>query len=483
MRDSSRGTIESEVLQLWSITMRIGTTFVLLLTFGSNFALAQPHRQNLYTRPTVPTSDALRRLNLKLNWETRLPMASKRDGVVSCQFAWLYQKKIWKLHLIVQTRYGNVIALDGDTGRRIWRTSVGKPYTVTKPVGFNNTIVVVPREGYLFGLDRKDGSPLWKIGLRGGPATAPVVDERHVYAASGTRTISTFGLEFNPTDTPRTVWKYTTVTPLEQLPALTKNYLVMPSVRGSVLIMNKNTPTVYRSFETDDLLAVPSSIHPRDSIVYIGSRDATVYAENIESGLETRPWRFLAGAPITRKLVVTDDDVYATAGTNGLFRIRRRPLSADELSKYIIDRGYISAARLAALKKTNPALMTDPRAILRTLDRRDLLTNEQLENIPWQEGQSIWQQLRADRVVSVNPKFVYVMDLRGNLKVLERERGLILSQYKMRDWVVPITNEWTDRLVFAAHNGKMICLHDRDYRKPVMTKMPLVPSAPPPPPR
>ena len=36
--------------------------------------------------------------------------------------------------------------------------------------------------------------------------------------------------------------------------------------------------------------------------------------------------------------------------------------------------------------------------------------------------------------------------------------------------MVPISNDLTDRVYLAANDGSLICLHDRDYAKPVPSK-------------
>jgi hypothetical protein len=36
--------------------------------------------------------------------------------------------------------------------------------------------------------------------------------------------------------------------------------------------------------------------------------------------------------------------------------------------------------------------------------------------------------------------------------------------------VLPITNEWTDRIYFANHDGQILCLHHRDNIVPLRTK-------------
>src|SRR5262249_42251077 len=74
----------------------------------------------------------------------------------------------------------------------------------------------------------------------------------------------------------------------------------------------------------------------------------------------------------------------------------------------------------------------------------------------------------ADRVIAVNNKYVYATDRAGRMLVLDRKTGRQMSYYTpFRDFVFPVSNEVTDRLVLAANNGLIVCLHDREYEKPL----------------
>src|SRR5262249_5745018 len=84
----------------------------------------------------------------------------------------------------------------------------------------------------------------------------------------------------------------------------------------------------------------------------------------------------------------------------------------------------------------------------------------------------------GDKVLAVNPKFVYATDRAGRMVVLDRDRGRELSRYNVRDFVVPTANELTDRIYLAANDGLVVCLHDRDYPTPVAMKKLVKPGTP-----
>jgi hypothetical protein len=82
-------------------------------------------------------------------------------------------------------------------------------------------------------------------------------------------------------------------------------------------------------------------------------------------------------------------------------------------------------------------------------------------------GELVWRNARADRFLAANPKFVYALDPQGRLMVIDQARGKELTTLDTRDFVIPIRNDRTDRLYLTANNGLIVCLHDRDYRKPM----------------
>jgi hypothetical protein len=161
-------------------------------------------------------------------------------------------------------------------------------------------------------------------------------------------------------------------------------------------------------------LAIPPGIY--DEMAYIATTDTQVFAISITSG-KVR-WRFTAGAAVTRIPFTTNSDVYLTVEGKGVIRLDRD-------------------------------------------------TGEPQWKLP--SGKTFTNAVSAaERVLAVNNKFVYVTDRPGRLLVLDRATGKQLSYYEpFRDFAYPVPNEATDRLVLAANNGMLMCLHDREYDKPL----------------
>jgi hypothetical protein len=204
-------------------------------------------------------------------------------------------------------------------------------------------------------------------------------------------------------------WDYRAPTELEQQPVLAAVDMLWAGANGSVLVMPKSNETPghpYR-FPAD----APISVQPGQygELAYVGSHDGSLYALHIPSGKAL--WRFAGGSPIHQKPAVTDDDVYVAPRLSGLYRLSRAT------------------------------------------------------------GHTHWRNTEARRFLAANPKFVYAADRNGRLMVLDRARGTTLSTYPGTiDFVVPFSNEQTDRIFLAAHDGLLVCLHDRDYPTPVKMK-------------
>src|SRR5262249_60733977 len=82
----------------------------------------------------------------------------------------------------------------------------------------------------------------------------------------------------------------------------------------------------------------------------------------------------------------------------------------------------------------------------------------------------------VELVLAANPSYVYALDRRGRLLVIDAVRGQTLSALDVSEFNVPVTNEVNDRLYLAGSNGLLVCLHDRARVAPVLLRQP-----PPPP--
>jgi outer membrane protein assembly factor BamB len=423
---------------------------------AASAATAQDTPQEIYTRPALPSREALDRLNLKIGWYTILPMDGPRDSIFSHQIA--------GNQFLVQTRSGLIILLDRDTGQTVWRSRIGVPYDVSHPLGFNNKSVFVTRGTWLYALERSTGIQQWSVNLPEAPTAGVVADEEQLYlcfpggralvhllpeisrqiAALGPfggnknymvpdstgqiRPSSLYGGRVSDPnigplasaviamrsrgtgDQPALLRNLRVGTDVEQTPLLTPVDMIFTSADGTVTVLPKetNNPSAkpYK-FLADGRISVQPAQYGQK--MYIASHDGSLNAVDIPQG--RAEWRLPGGNPILKRPAANNEDVYVAPEGSGLHRI-------------------------------------------------DRVT-----------GQVIWRNEAAHRFLAANPKFVYSADRHGRLMVLDRMRGTTLSVFDgTRDFNVPIINEFTDRIYLAAHNGLLVGLHDRDYETPVVMK-------------
>jgi outer membrane protein assembly factor BamB len=422
---------------------------------------AQDVGTQIYSNPLTPSREVLDRLNLQLGWRVYLPVQGRRDGIFTVQFE--------DKDLFVQTQAGLIVNLDPETGRERWRNHVGIPYRPTHQLGVNKLMVFAVNGTWLYALSRATGQKLWEYNLPNAPSGPPAADDKQVYLSLGTGHVYTYQI-VNPqpgTDkigTPagpglgqgvtlgkgslgdpksdrqglvaeRSYRAGNDVGPLsggiaasmsapegpqpllpvadritqhyiEEAPLQTGDTLLYACANGGALALGKVRPIEFFYFPTRGPVTAAPGQHGETA--YIGSHDNSLNALSIVTG--KTQWRFTAPSPILKPPIVTDEDVYAAPDRSGLYRLDRA------------------------------------------------------------SGEPLWVNPTADQFLGANKKFVYAVDRSGRLMVLDKKRGTTLSGFDTRDFQIPISNETTDRIYLGAHNGLLICLHDREYEKPLVTK-------------
>jgi outer membrane protein assembly factor BamB len=423
---------------------------------------------------------------------TRAALSGQLDRILTAQelkdhsAKVLQQTRIPTHQLLVQMRNGTVVMLDAETGEVHWRNRVGKPFNITVPAGYNHESVFVAEGPRLYALDRYTGQPQWQYDLPMAVSTAPLGDSGdpvqgnqlylclvggQVYAY---RLPPTGKLEEQPGPPPPPAksavdeiqlsrfrgsgnWdanKYSQV-PTEAManeprrpaifhrgqytgPDIQQPYLDRPEVQRKPLfewrqgteihqhyppLMGKRSLvllgegwyfTIYKRgteaaerFETAAVPAVAPVQH--NDMCYVAARNSTLYAFELESG-RTR-WRVSAGGlRFFDRPYVLNDDLFFTLEGRGLH----------------------------------------------CLDR--------------ETGREIWRQAEAQYFLSVNRDFVYAADANHRLLILDRRRGSVLGRLDTRDFNRPLANEWNDRVYLAANNGLLLCLRDRRYDAPLVSK-------------
>lgn len=447
----------------------IGAGILLLLSGTSAWAQAN---FRIYTQPPVPQREALAKLDLVLGWRTYLPMDGRHDGMYTVQVTHPDGRQI-----LVQARSGAIFALDAETGAIQWRARLPTMYANSLPLGYNSKFVFAVTGANLSAFNRADGSLAFEVMTPGGCTAAPVADEERAYLTMASGRIATYLLpkpasaapppppplvpelqtnrkiinpgqallpnEPFPTATMSSgelrrlifgepfsrggtmfgsgkvhfhkLWEYSAESRIEMTPLLTPGLVLLGGYTGTMYALNKfDGNALYRFAAGPPLTA---QLGQYDLIAYIASQDYTVYGLDILPGRTL--WRFAGGGPILAKPAVDDDNVYVTPEGVGLYRLGR------------------------------------------------------------ERGDIIWRKGIAERFLSSNKKFVYATDRFGRLLVLDRETGNQLGMLEQaREFVIPITNEFTDRIYMASNDGLVVSMHDRSYPKPLVMKKPPAPPAP-----
>lgn len=421
---------------------------------ATTLASAQEPPQ-LFTRPTVPTRETLDRLNLKLGWRTQVPMEGRQDGFFSVQ--------LLGNQILVQTRGGTVALLNALDGSLIWRTRFDVPYRVSQGLAFNGKNVYAVRGPRLYSLMRENGQLEFDAPLSAGPSATPVADDDQIYLCLNDQRLMVYDLPKLFPDSPSIsekkletvsgaskevdnktyavvtknrvlmsavgplssarqaaaqtffgpqpirVWDYLSDSHLEQTPLLFENMLLLAGTDGSYFGLSKLNRVVLYQHKTKSNLMARLGQH--EEMAYVAGQDYSIYAINMLAGKII--WRVTGGSPLLHKPAVTEEDVYVASKQDGLQRIARAT------------------------------------------------------------GDLAWTKPNLVRIQAMNKKFVYAVDRNHKTVILDRERGSHLGTLDTREFPFPIVNELTDRIFLAAHDGTLVCLHDRDYATPqVMKKFP-----------
>jgi outer membrane protein assembly factor BamB len=395
--------------------------------------LAQPEAIRVYTTPAAPSRDALYRLNLTQAWKTRVPTQGRRDGLFSVQIIPGKDALQDNPQLVVQTLSGAVILLDAETGDTLWRTSVGVPYWTPQPVAYNSTSIFASRRNKMHVLHRVTGRervytlekgsnlPVYGFRLESSPSAAPDADEEMIIYPFERRLVAyripLFEVDERVRESelkgettlkreslqPEFAWGFRTAGQILQPPLLAQGQFSVISTDGTLLSVNQFDGQPRYDFKFQG--GAIASAAQYGSIAYAGSDDYTLYAIDMRNGRLL--WRLLSGGPIVQPVRTTDADVYLTAQRRGFFRVDR------------------------------------------------------------QSGEEHWLNPTAERFLAATQKYVYALDPKGRLLVLDYARGSQLASYDLSDWILSASNDITDRIYLANHDGQVLCLHHRDQVKPL----------------
>lgn len=217
-----------------------------------------------------------------------------------------------EITLYVTTDRSLVQAIDAETGRTLWATTVGRRDFPTEGPGVNEKYVAVINGTSLYLLTRDTGQIVWVRTTRGVPAACPAVSDRFVVVPTWTGDVELYELE-EPRKLPN-MFKSNGRSMVR--PTVTPNSIIWPTDRGMLYVASSQRHTIRFRLEAKDAIVASASVFTPNRI-FVASIDGYVYSllENVHSEL----WRFSTGRSISTTPVPTGDSLYVVTDDMNLY--------------------------------------------------------------------------------------------------------------------------------------------------------------------
>ena len=212
-------------------------------------------------------------------------------------------------------------------------------------------------------------------------------------------------------DTHKVIWFYQSGGTISMPALLLDDKIACASQDGVMYVFQTSSRNPTLRYQTDAPVSAPLGAWGRT--VLVPSQDYHLYSVDVRSG--ALMWRYSAGGPIYRPVTVIDDDVFVVP---------------DELGLHLVNA---------------------------------------------ESGERKWLNPRAADFVVASAGRVYAADKIGQLLVLDRASGRLVSQWDTHQFDFRVRNDANDRLYLATANGLVVCLHEKANKQPLEHKKALPP--------
>jgi outer membrane protein assembly factor BamB len=284
------------------------------LTAGGRSMLFSERELDAFGKP-VGVEGARKRAEEKLaEIKARLTEANGGMPPPDDQLPQLTPRVIPQITLYATSQRGMLHAIDGETGKTLWATSVGRPNLTTTPAGASDTHVAVMNGSTIYCLFTEDGTPAWERMVAGAPLTGPAVSEDLVFVIVANGNMESFRVDDPRIPAPvfRSFGRPTCQ------PVIFRRSVAWTTDRGHVYVGQANDGRMLYRLEAKDRIDSAPAFLPPDKIVAT-SLDGYVYCfHEFRGGVL---WRFSTGEPITHQPVCFNDTVFAITQGGSLYAI------------------------------------------------------------------------------------------------------------------------------------------------------------------
>jgi len=321
-----------------------------------------------------------------------------------------------EINLYALSTSGIITAFDNETGKKLWATQLGRGNNINYSPVSNSKYVFITVGMKLYSIDRLNGEIDWELQLPNSASSSPTVDEDSIYVGTLNGRVYAWNLKkltelSNESKLPAwreaaIRWTYQTGGTIKTPPIVTNRTLLFASEDGSLYSVTINDRQLAFQFETD--APISANLAEYEKSLFLASEDQNLYCLNILNGIVR--WRIRTSFPLREPVTVLDNEVYLSSQKNGFYQ-----LSATS-------------------------------------------------------GQEQWWQPLGSTFISLSPTRVYASDELGNLLILSRTDGAVLSAVPLRKYQIKLMNERTDRIFCASESGLIMCLRQSDLPFPIRFK-------------
>ena len=326
----------------------------------------------------------------------------KNEGITDVEIK-VDQFSLPETTIYLLTGEGLVVALDADTGRNKWTTQVGSGQFPAIGLGSDDKHVAAVVGSTIYCLDPANGKVIWSRRCKHAVSASPAVCEDYVYVPLLDGRMEALPIETKGLGS----FLFVAQGAGTSRPMVTEKTVSWPTAKGDLNVAarfgDRNHALSYRLRANEAILSTPTF---QSGLMFAASLDGFVYAIDEEEG--SIRWEITTGEEISQSPFPVGNSVYAIS---------------DEGSLYGIE-----------------------------IESGEFKWRSPVKNVGRYLGAS------SDRL--------YVTDTFGQLLVINRVSGAILSRVNAGDIKYILPNYQTDRIYIASGTGIVQCLHEVASKRP-----------------
>jgi hypothetical protein len=250
-----------------------------------------------------------------------------------------------RIRMFATASNGVIHAVDGESGRTMWKRRIGDPRYPSFRVATNEDSLAIVNGSTLYLVEQETGRLLWDRSLIGTPGAAPALSNFFAFVPTVTGQLEVYSVEKG--GPPTTVYQASGRALVR--PTVTSRSVTWPTNRGHMYFAEADHATLrFRLEANQDIVSSAGFLAP--NLVFITSVDGYVYC--IDEAKEQIAWQVSLGTAMSQSplaideqcLVVTDEDeLICLDALNGkqiwgpVFNVSRL-MSVSEEKIYALDR-------------------------------------------------------------------------------------------------------------------------------------------------